>query len=240
MSPTGECRPRPGRPTSSAMKAASSCSSSARYDGDRVALPAVGPQVLGLAPRVVGDDGVGGVEDGLGGAVVLVEHDHLGVGIVLLELQDVADVGAAPGVDALVGVADHAEVAVLGRQHRAPGGTGRGWCPGTRPPARSGSGPGSAPARRGRRPEQLDGHHQQVVEVHGRGLQQALLVEAVDVGHPLVVGPAPLGGEGLEVDQLVLGLADGGVERPWAGSAWGRGPGRARRTPRARRESRSS
>ena len=60
--------------------------------------------------------------------------------------------------------------------------------------------------------EQFDRHHQQVVEVHGRGGEQALLVQAVDLGHPLVVGAAPLGGERLEVDQFVLGLPDGGVE----------------------------
>ena len=36
-----------------------------------------------------------------------------GVGVVVLELEDVADVGAAPRVDRLVVVADHGEVAVL-------------------------------------------------------------------------------------------------------------------------------
>ena len=61
----------------------------------------------------MGDDRVGGVEDRLGRAVVLLEADDLGVGVVALELEDVADVGAAPGVDRLVVVADHGEVAVL-------------------------------------------------------------------------------------------------------------------------------
>ena len=47
------------------------------------------------------DDGVGGVEDVLGGAVVLLEQDRAGAGVVLLELLDVADRGAAEGVDGL-------------------------------------------------------------------------------------------------------------------------------------------
>ena len=69
-----------------------------------------------MAARVLGDDRVGRVEDRLGGAEVLLEHDHLGVGEALLELQDVAHVGGAEAVDRLVRVAHHAEVAVLARR----------------------------------------------------------------------------------------------------------------------------
>ena len=47
---------------------------------DRVAGALVGPQLLGLAADVVGDDGVGGVEDGLRRPVVLLEQHHRGVG----------------------------------------------------------------------------------------------------------------------------------------------------------------
>ena len=61
---------------------------------DPVAATGVGPQVLRLAGGVVGDDRVGGVEDGLGAAVVLVEDDRGDLGEGLLELQDVAEVGA--------------------------------------------------------------------------------------------------------------------------------------------------
>ena len=53
----------------------------------------------------------------------------------------------------------------------------------------------------------------QVVEVHGVGRQQALLVLGVDVGDAALEGVGPLAGrlpEGLEVDQLGLGLADDG------------------------------
>ena len=86
------------------------------HDLDERALPSRGPQVLALAPPVVGDHRVGGVEDLLRGAVVLLEADDLGVRVVALELEDVADVGAAPRVDALVVVADHGEVAVRARE----------------------------------------------------------------------------------------------------------------------------
>ncbi len=116
------------------------------------------PQVLRAAVLVPLDDGVRGAEDGLRGAVVLLEQDGGGVRIVLLELEDVADRGAAEGVDRLVGVTDDAQFGPLARPPRprrcrparGPGCTGRGWCPGTRRPARAGSGAGSARPRRGR------------------------------------------------------------------------------------------
>ncbi len=79
---------------------------------DRVTRVADGEELLGLAAEVVGDDGVGRIEDRLGRAEVLLEHDGGHVGEGPLELQDVADVGAAPAVDRLVGVAHDADVAV--------------------------------------------------------------------------------------------------------------------------------
>src|SRR3972149_5393359 len=71
------------------------------------------PQHLALAGAVVLDDGGGGVEDGLGGAVVLLEENQARPGEVLLEAEDVAVVGPAPAVDGLVFVAHHAEVRLL-------------------------------------------------------------------------------------------------------------------------------
>ena len=52
----------------------------------------------------------------LGRAIILLQADDLGVGIILLEIEDVLDVRAAPGVDGLVGIADHADVAMPHRQ----------------------------------------------------------------------------------------------------------------------------
>ncbi len=65
--------------------------------------------------------------------------------------------------------------------------------------------------------EQVGRHHQQVVEVEGVGRQQALLVQRVDVGDP---APERIGfgvgllAEGLEVDQVGLGLTDDGGHGP--------------------------
>ena len=127
---------------------------------DALAVAGVGPQLLLLAALVVGDDGVGGGEDGLGGAVVLLQQDRGGVGEVLLEVEDVADARAAEGVDRLVGVADDHQLGGgdplrlggLGVGRRRAGGSGRtarGWCPGTRRRARAGTAAGRSPGRPG-------------------------------------------------------------------------------------------
>ena len=79
-------------------------------DVDGLAAAALGPEGLALAAGVVGDDGVGGVQDVLGGAVVLLQPDEPGLGILLLKAQDVLNVGPPEAVDALVVVAHHAEV----------------------------------------------------------------------------------------------------------------------------------
>ena len=92
-----------------------------RVADDRLALAERRPQLLRLASLVVGDDGVGRVEDGLRGAVVLFEHDGPRVGEILLEVLDVADVGAAERVDGLVGVAHHGDPRRAGS---SGGGTG--------------------------------------------------------------------------------------------------------------------
>lgn len=69
---------------------------------DAVATTLLAPEVLLLAIGVVADDGVGRIEDGLRAAIVLVEHDGGDVVERLLELQDVAHVGPAPAVHAVV------------------------------------------------------------------------------------------------------------------------------------------
>ena len=76
----------------------------------------LGPELLRPPLAVLFDDRVGGREDRLRGAVVLLQHDHARIGEVPGELLDVADGGAAERVDGLVRVADHAQ---LGRRQRA-------------------------------------------------------------------------------------------------------------------------
>jgi hypothetical protein len=79
---------------------------------DGLAEAAIGPQFRTARHRSHRDDRVGGIEDRLRRAVVAVQDDDLGVGVVGLEVQDVLDRGAAEAVDALLGVADDHDVAV--------------------------------------------------------------------------------------------------------------------------------
>ena len=172
-----------------------------------LALPVVGPEPLVLPGGVVGDDGGGDVEDALGRPVVLLEGDDAAVRVVLLEVEDVPEVGAAPAVHRLVGIADHAEVAPLVGQElddavlRAVG---------VLVLVDEDVGPERAvPGERlRRRLEEVHDAQEQVVEVHGPGRPEALLVQAIERRHPLLAGRP---GEPLHFrrgEHLVLGVAD--------------------------------
>ena len=141
----------------------------------------VGPQVLLAGRRVVRDHRVRGFEDALGRPVVLVEHDDRRVGERVLELQQVAEVGAAELVDALRVVADDHDAAVFDREqaHELP-------LRGVRVlelvdedvPE-----PLLIPVQRLRvLAEQANGEHEQVVEVDGRRLREPPLVLGVHLG----------------------------------------------------------
>ena len=71
---------------------------------------------FGLRRLVVADQRVGHAQDALRAAVVLLQPDDLHVGIVVLELENVAQVRAAPAVDRLVGIAGDGQVRVVDRQ----------------------------------------------------------------------------------------------------------------------------
>src|ERR1700733_3875562 len=79
-------------------------------DGNLLAQHVVGAQRLAEPAFVVGDQMRGGGEDMAGRAVIALEPDHGGAGKVVLEAQNVVDLGAAPAVDRLVVVADAADV----------------------------------------------------------------------------------------------------------------------------------
>src|SRR5690606_30212275 len=90
---------------------------------DLLAVAAVRPELLVFAIEVVADHGIGGREDVLGGAVVLLEQHDLRARVVLLELTDVADVRAAEGVDRLIRIAHDSQrrrrkLRCLGRRRR--------------------------------------------------------------------------------------------------------------------------
>ena len=72
-----------------------------------------GPEVFALAAFVMLDDLVCRVENRLSGAVVLLQPDNAGTFELLLKAQNILDGGAAEFVDALVVVADDAEVLML-------------------------------------------------------------------------------------------------------------------------------
>ncbi len=84
--------------------------------GDLKAPAAVGEEPFEVTALLAVNDGHGRVEDGLRRAVVLLEQDHLGLGVILLEAADVAVVGAAPAVDRLVGIPHDEEVRLGTRQ----------------------------------------------------------------------------------------------------------------------------
>ena len=89
----------------------------ARLEGlDLLAIALGRKQALVLALRVVAHHGVGGAQDVTRGAIVLLQLDGLAVFKVLLKVQDVGDVGAAPAINGLVIVAYDHEVLVLGGQ----------------------------------------------------------------------------------------------------------------------------
>ena len=85
-----------------------------RQQRDGLATLRRGEQRLAEPPRIFRDHPVGGVEDHLRGAVVLLELDQGRGREVLLERQHVTHVGSAPAVDRLIVVTHHAEVRMPG------------------------------------------------------------------------------------------------------------------------------
>ncbi len=193
--------------------------------GDPRARARVGPQVLGAAGLVAFDDRVGGGEDRLRGAVVLLQQDRRRVRVVLLELEDVADGRTAEGVDRLVGVADDAQ---FGGRHLGLRRDVDRLFEGADQFADEGvlgvvgvlvlvdqDVPEAAAVVLGdvrEDAQHVDRRHDQVVEVERVGLAQPRLVHGVGLGEGLLEAVGGLGGEVLLVDQLVLQVADLGAE----------------------------
>src|SRR6202021_377122 len=77
----------------------------------------VGEQRLPQPAAIVGDQSRSNGQNVPRRSIISLESNDLGAGKVLLEAQDVFDIGAAPGVDRLVVIADTAQIAVgLGKQ----------------------------------------------------------------------------------------------------------------------------
>ena len=167
---------------------------------DRAALALLAPQALGDATAVVGDHGVGGREDRLRGAVVLLQLHHPRVGEVVGELEDVRYVGSPETVYRLAVIAHNREVAVAGDVHPlAPRGLGPTPADEQLQEPVLGvigvlvlvhqdvlEGLGVARAHLLEQLEQVDGAEQEVVEVHGIHAQELALVHAIHLGHDLL------------------------------------------------------
>ena len=67
---------------------------------------------------VVGNDGVGRIQNGLRRAVVLLQPDEARALILVFKIQDVLDRRAAEAIDALVIVTDDADILVPAGQQR--------------------------------------------------------------------------------------------------------------------------
>src|SRR5699024_8570330 len=72
------------------------------------------PQSLDLTGWVLCNDGVGSIQDGLSGPVVLLQPNHRSVRVVVFKVHDVADIGTSKSIDRLVGVAHNGELATFG------------------------------------------------------------------------------------------------------------------------------
>ena len=167
------------------------------------------PERLPLSSRIVGDHGVGRVQNALGGAVVLLQLDHLGLGKEAVEGENVLNGRAAEFVNALVVVAHHHQVLVAAREQHGELKLGH---VGVLELVHADVAEAAliALADLGVPLEQKHGLHDQIVKIHGVGLAQELLVGLVHARD--LLGPkiaACLHRESVGREELVLGAADG-------------------------------
>ena len=183
----------------------------ADHDGD--SLPVLRPQLLLYPLRVGGDEARCRVEDGLRRAVVLLQRNNLGLRVVGLEAQDVADVCVTPGVYGLVRVADDTQIAMGLRQllrDRVLHDVGVLELVDHEVDV-----PVPVLLSDLREPiEQKIDLEQKVIEVGRRALGQELLVPLVDAEHHLVEVALARQSEPVHVQQLALGGRDRGKDGP--------------------------
>ena len=84
---------------------------------DLLALALIGPQVFGFATRIIRDDCVRGIQNGLRTSVILRKHHSGYFGESIFKFQDVAEVGAAEAIHALIGVAHDTHVVMQCAEH---------------------------------------------------------------------------------------------------------------------------
>ena len=177
---------------------------------DLLAPVVIRPQVLGGTTHIVGDDGIGGVENSLSGPIVLVQHDDGGVGKRLFELVDVADIGTTEPVNGLIAIPHHRDVAMLLSQQQDESILGR---VGVLIFVHQHMAKSSAVVLQhlGLGPQQLDSHEEQIVEVHGAGGQQSALILAIDFTDTSLIDVLRTGLIRIHIYQIVLGGTDDGM-----------------------------
>ena len=79
-------------------------------EAERRASLAVREEALFLAINVIRDHGRGARKNRLSRPIVLFELDHLRVGVVLLEIENIPKVRTAPGIDRLIGITYDTEI----------------------------------------------------------------------------------------------------------------------------------
>ena len=186
----------------------------------RIPLGVLGPEGLVLALPVVIDHRRGQREDAPGRAIILLELHHPCARIVLLEVEDVPDVRAAPAVNTLVRISDDAHVPVLaGQEPDDPVlGAVRVLVLVDEDVAPEAAIPGD---RLGDLFVKLHRLEEKVVEVHRADRAQSILVPAEDERDLLLPRPArPLPGR-VHAHHVVLPVADALGDRAGRGGAIG-------------------
>ena len=85
---------------------------------DRLADRIFGPKGFGLAPSIESNQMVGDSDDVLGAAIIALERDDLAARKILLEVEDIGEVRAAPPIDRLVRITRDTDVGMIDRERR--------------------------------------------------------------------------------------------------------------------------
>ena len=154
---------------------------------------------------------IGRIQDYLGGPVVLFQFVDAGLGIVLFEIQDIADIRTPPAVDALVDIPHGTQVVFrrrkeLGQEILDMVGVlvfvdehVMEFVLVLRPHFRH-------------RLEQLHRQQQQIIEIHRIALDQVFLVFPIDLRHLPGMEIIRLPGKFRRIHLGILGIGDGGHE----------------------------
>ena len=165
------------------------------------------PHRFGFATCIMVYERICGIQNHLGGAIILFQLDHGCFRIIFFEIQNIADVCATPSVNALVRVADHAQVAVLRRQ---PPGQGILRVVGVLILIDQNITEPLLIFLQDERIlfEQTNRHIHQIVEIHGVVGDQLFLIKFVNARYPLLIIVVGLSRKLSRCDQLILGIGN--------------------------------